>query len=137
MIIREFTMADYDRVWQLWQTRGVRLGLAGSREDVERGLGHDRDLFLVAGEGNGIVGVVRGAWDGKRGWIYDQAVDPRFRRMGIGSQLVRELEARLRERGAKEIGLLVEQENLEAVDFYEGCGFEQDDTQLLMVKTIP
>ncbi len=136
MVIREFTLEDYDNVCYIWQTQGIMLGPSESREEIERRLKHDPDLFLVAGQGKGIVGVVMGAWDGKRGWIYNQAGDLRFRRMGIGSQLEQEIENRLRGRGAKEIALLVDTGNLEGVDFYERCGFKQEGNQLLMVKTI-
>lgn len=137
MKIREFTMKDYDRVWQLWRLCRIPPVGSDSPERTAEKLERDPDLFLVAEMNQAIMGVVMGSWDGRLGWIYNHAVDPRCRRLGIGSQLMKEIERRLQAKGATQINLLVEKTNLEAEDFYESIGFSVDDSYSLMIKQLP
>src|SRR3972149_2180044 len=88
---RSFTMADFDRVWQLWHICRLPVGSRERREEIERKLERDPDLFLVAEMNQAIMATVMGAWDGRNGWVYNHAVDPRIRRMGVGSRLGKEL----------------------------------------------
>ncbi|MBI4301171.1 MAG: GNAT family N-acetyltransferase [Chloroflexi bacterium] len=136
MKIRSFTMEDYEQVWELWEACKLSLGPSDSRTEIEKKLKRDPDLFLVVEENRAILGVAIGSWDGRVGSIYNHAVEPRCRRTGIGSGLMRELEHRLMEKGARRINLLVGKNNLEAQDFYEAGGFRFDDTQLLMTKEL-
>lgn len=63
-------------------------------------LARDRDLFLVARDGDGcIVGTVVGGWDGRRAYVYHLAVTPERRREGIANALMDELEERFRAGG--------------------------------------
>jgi len=73
-----------------------------------------------------LAGVVIGAWDGRRGWLHHLAVDPGFRRRGIGSALVREVETRLRARGCLKVNLLVFADNSEARAFYRRLGYDEN-----------
>jgi ribosomal protein S18 acetylase RimI-like enzyme len=82
-----------------------------------------RDLFLVAEAGGAVVGTVMGGYDGHRGWIYAVAVAPEHRRRGIGSALLRRIEALLKERGCLNVNLQVLASNPGAVAFYETLGF--------------
>ena len=84
------------------------------------------DLFYVAILEGALVGTVMGGYDGHRGWIYSVAVDPGFRRRGIGSALLRHLETVLRERGCLKLNLQVRTSNLGVVAFYESLGFATD-----------
>lgn len=136
MIVREFAMSDFARVWQLWQACHIDLGPNDTPERLAIKLERDPDLFLVAEEGEAILGTVVGTWDGRVGWVYNHAVEPRCRRSGIGSTLAKEVEQRLKSKGATEICLLVAQNNLNAQDFYEAQGFREDSTQVVMVKPL-
>jgi ribosomal protein S18 acetylase RimI-like enzyme len=86
---------------------------------VERG----PELFLVAEEGGCIVGAVIGGWDGRRGYIYHLAVLPARRGQGIATELMAEIESRLRARGAIKVNLHVEPRNRGVVEFYERRGY--------------
>ena len=136
MRIRHFTMEDYPRVRTLWQVCHLLLGEHDSREQIERKLERDPDLFLVAEENQAILGVVMGTWDGRCGWVWSQAVDPVCRRTGIGRRLMDELERRLREKGALEIMLFVDRDSLEAQDFYEASGFGFRRQSVVMAKSL-
>ena len=136
MRIRPFTMADFDRVWQLWHICRLPVGSRERREEIERKLERDPDLFLVAEMNQAIMGTVMGAWDGRNGWVYNHAVDPRLRRMGVGSRLIKELEGRLREKGAREINLVVGRSNFDAQIVYQETGFHVREEEIIMTKVL-
>ena len=67
MHIREFLLSDYDDVAALWKASGLILRPGDEFEGIKLKLERDPDLFLVAEDGREVVGVVMGAWDGRRG----------------------------------------------------------------------
>jgi ribosomal protein S18 acetylase RimI-like enzyme len=85
------------------------------------------ELLLVALDGDRTVGAVMAGFDGTRGWIHHLAVDPRDRRRGIGSELVRAAEGGLRKLGCPKVNLQVRAENAGVVTFYEGLGFRVEE----------
>lgn len=124
--IREFCFpADYEAVFQLWASieRGVRTGRSDLPAEIEKKLGRDPDLFLVAEAQGVIVGSVIGGFDGRRGLIYHLAVHAAYRGRGIGSGLMDEVEARLRARGCLKSYLLVTDDNPEAEMYYQRRGW--------------
>jgi ribosomal protein S18 acetylase RimI-like enzyme len=95
-----------------------------------------RDLFLVAADGDAIVGAVLAGWDGHRGWLYRLAVDPMHRRRGVGKALVADAEARLAALGCPKLNLQVESENRDVVAFYERLGFAVE-ARISLGKRLP
>lgn len=88
---------------------------------------YDPELFLVAVDGGRLVGTVMGGYDGHRGWIYSLAVDENERHRRIGTELMAEVERRLRERGCLKINLQVMPDNEGVVQFYRELGFSVED----------
>ena len=88
---------------------------------------YDRELFLVAVDGDRLVGTVMGGYDGHRGWIYSLAVDSNERHRGIGTELMAEAERRLKERGCLKVNLQVMPDNEGVVQFYRELGFSVED----------
>jgi ribosomal protein S18 acetylase RimI-like enzyme len=74
-----------------------------------------------------IAGAVMAGYDGVRGWIYHLAVAPELRRRGLGAQLVRAAEERLRALGCPKVDLQVRASNREVVAFYRRLGYEVED----------
>jgi ribosomal protein S18 acetylase RimI-like enzyme len=64
-----------------------------------------------------------GGWDGRRGWIYHVATAPGERRTGLATQLVREVEERLRARGCPKVNVIVRDENEGGAAFWEALGY--------------
>jgi len=124
--VRQFTLHDYDRVLALWRRAGPGLTIRPSDrcEELAKKLERDPDLFLVAESNDLLIGVVMGAWDGRRGWLHHLAVDPAFRRLGVGKALVSMVEERLRLKGCLKVNLLVFRDNEGARRFYESLGYE-------------
>jgi ribosomal protein S18 acetylase RimI-like enzyme len=127
MEIRLYADADESSVLALW---GTALADSAPHNDpvvaLRRKLAVGRDLFYVAVLDEIVIGTVLGGYDGHRGWIYSVAVDANHRRRGIGSALLRHLEAELRRRGCLKANLQVRTRNLEVVAFYESLGFATD-----------
>jgi ribosomal protein S18 acetylase RimI-like enzyme len=124
--IRDFIFPeDYPKVYSLWQNSGsgVQIRKSDEPEEIRKKLEHDPDLFLVAEQGNQIIGAVLGGFDGRRGMMYHLAVAEQERRKGLATALVSELERRLRAKGCIRYYLLVTPDNHEAMCFYETSGW--------------
>lgn len=94
---------------------------------LEMKLRLDPDLLLVAVMDDNIVGSVMGGYDGHRCWVYSVAVAASLRRRGIASALLREIEAKLRERGCMKVNLQIVSSNAEVVALYESLGFRVEE----------
>jgi ribosomal protein S18 acetylase RimI-like enzyme len=116
---------DYSAVVKLWEIAGpgIHLGRSDTPDEIEKKLSRDPDLFLVAEHNGKIIGSVIGGYDGRRGMMYHLAVDADYRRLGVGENLVKELESRLKSKGCVRYYLLVTKDNRQAIDFYEKRGF--------------
>jgi len=132
MRIREFKLKDYDEAAKLWKESGLIIRPGDELEGIKLKLERDPDLFLIAEEGGIILGVVMGAWDGRRGWINHLAVTPSQQRRGIGTALIRELEKRLARKGAKKVNAQIYQWNQKSIEFFKALGYEVH-TDLIMV----
>jgi ribosomal protein S18 acetylase RimI-like enzyme len=131
--IREFRYpADYASAIDLWESSGagIRVGASDAPEEIEKKLQRDPDLFLVAEAAGEMIGTVIGGFDGRRGTVYHLAVAPAYRRRGVASQLMQELETRLRGRGCIRAYLVVRPDNLDAMKYYESIGWGQLDDYL-------
>ena len=137
--IREFCFpADYEPVFALWGSveKGVHIGRSDTPAEIERKLTRDPDLFLVAEADGAIIGSVIGGYDGRRGLVYHLAVASKFRGRGVGSQLMDELETRLRAKGCLKCYLLVTTDNPEAESYYQQRGWEHMDSVRLYGKEL-
>ena len=90
MIIRLMALSDYEQVYQLWLScAGMGLNnLDDSREGIERFLKRNPETCFVAEKDEKIIGVIIAGNDGRRGYIYHTAVNPDYRKQGIGKKLV-------------------------------------------------
>jgi ribosomal protein S18 acetylase RimI-like enzyme len=138
--IREFQHpADYTSVIHVWESMetGVHVGRSDSPEEIEKKLERDPDLFLVAESNGEIVGTVIGGYDGRRGMIYHLAVLSKFRRHGLASQLMEEIEKRLQAKGCVKCYLLAYADNVDAIRFYKRHNWHHMDTTIIFGKEFP
>ena len=120
--LREFQYpADYAAARQLWEHAGAGIHIRRSDEpdEIQKKLLRDPDLFLVAEDQGRLIGTVIGGFDGRRGMIYHLAVEAAYREQGIGSLLMDEVERRLKAKGCLRSYLLVAEDNVQAMHFYE------------------
>ncbi|MHC1784810.1 MAG: GNAT family acetyltransferase [Anaerolineaceae bacterium] len=126
-VITEFSFdRDVADVIDLWKGagNGIQLRESDRPEEIRKKILRDPDLFLLARNGEAIIGAVMGGFDGRRGFIYHLAVAERHRHKGIARLLMDELEFRLKAKGCLKVNLLVTQGNKTAMAFYEGLGYE-------------
>ena len=128
MKIRAFHESDESSVVDLWTEV---FGYSAAHNDplrvIRRKLAVQRELFFVAQDDDRIVGTVMGGYDGHRGWIYSLAVDPRFRRRGIGRALMAHVEQALAGLGCEKVNLQVFASNASSAAFYLKLGYAVEE----------
>ena len=125
--IREAQPADFDVIIEMWEKIDRHTELPDRHAFLLQFHEFSPDLFLVAEAGGRIVGTVIGGWDGWRGHIARLAADPGLRRKGIARQLVDEIEARLKAKGARRIYALVDRRSPPAIPFWEAVGYRPNE----------
>ena len=126
--IRAFALRDTESVIALWQATGVTRSWNNPHLDIQRKLTVQPELFLVAADGDDVVGTVMAGYDGHRGWLYYLASDPARRGQGIGRALVTTAESLLLEMGCPKVQLMVRPGNDEVLGFYASLGYERFGT---------
>jgi ribosomal protein S18 acetylase RimI-like enzyme len=120
-VIRTLLPADREAVREVWRVCGSD---ALPDDEWYVVLANAPELLLVADEpGTGVVGVVVGTTDARRGWVHRLAVLPAHRRGGLATALVVELERRFAARGLTRVNLLVLPANDAALRFWARRGY--------------
>jgi ribosomal protein S18 acetylase RimI-like enzyme len=125
--IRIVTIADYDAIFELWnsteQSRRALNPVDDSREGIDRYLKRNPTTCFAAVMDSKIVGVILSGHDGRRGIIHHLCVHPDCRRMGIASHLVSMAEEALKKEGILKVFGLVFKDNDVANMFWETQGY--------------
>jgi len=126
--IRGASPADYEAIRRLWLECDLpfRPGIRDAEEGFCRQLERFGDLYLVAHDGNAIVGVILGTHDVRKGWINRLAVSPCYRRRGIAEALIRSCETALRGHGIEIVAALIEESNGVSCKLFEKMGYLDD-----------
>lgn len=98
-------------------------------KDLARSLDAPDDLLMLAELAGQPVGTLRLTRDGDHGRIYGFAVDPAFQGRGIGRAALRRACQKLRQDGAKVVGLEVAVDNERALGLYTSVGFSEETTE--------
>ena len=125
--IREARSEDIDAILYLWRSIDRHTGLADRPEYLQAFLAFSPDLFLVAEADGRVIGTVLGGWDGWRANIARLSTDAGYRRRGVADALVREIERRLRAKGARRIYALVDRRSPPAMPFWEAAGYHPNE----------
>jgi ribosomal protein S18 acetylase RimI-like enzyme len=136
-LIRTGLVIDVAAVLELWRRADASPSTTESAEDVRGMLERDPDALLVATADGEIVGSLIVGWDGWRGTFYRLAVDPRRRREGLATALVRVGEERLRALGAHRLNAIVESDHPDAMAFWAAAGYELQTNRSRFVKNLP
>ena len=124
--IRACRVEDVEAVLALWRRADAVPRPTDDLDGLVLRLERDRELFLLAWDGERLVGSLMGGWDGWRGQMYRLAVDPDYRRRGVARRLVEAVEDRLRELGARRVTSLVFRDEEGAADFWRSVGYTPD-----------
>lgn len=129
--IGDLTEAEIEAAVALWEEAGLIRPWNDPRADIRLALAGPTSTVLVSRAGVRLAATVMVGWDGHRGWIYYLAVARDFRRLGVGTRMVKAAEEWLRARGAPKLQLLVRAENAAVLGFYESLGYRRSDAIML------
>ena len=122
----------------LWERAGAIPSPTDTLEELQRLVQTHGDGFLVAIQGNTVVGSVIAGWDGWRGNIYRLAVAPEARRRRLAQRLVREAALVMRAKGGRRLSALVERHEAQAVgvwNYLAEDGWSRDERMTRYIKT--
>jgi ribosomal protein S18 acetylase RimI-like enzyme len=125
--IRQYSREDEDAVIKLWESCNLTRPWNNPRLDIERKLTVNPELLLVGSIGDRIIATVMGGYEGHRGWINYLAVDPVYRKLGFGKQMMNTVEERLLALGCPKINLQIRTDNFAAAGFYHKIGYKTDE----------
>jgi ribosomal protein S18 acetylase RimI-like enzyme len=131
MEIRSATPADRDTVIGLWEACDLTRPWNDPVADFERALAGPTSTVLVADADDGIVASAMVGDDGHRGWVYYLAVRPDLQGAGRGRAMMAACEAWLLARGCPKVELMVRDENVRVLEFYERLGYRRDAVLVL------
>ncbi len=133
IIIREMTMDDYEKVYELWtgiQGFGIR-SIDDSREGVERFLRRNPTTSVVAEQNGRIVGSIMCGHDGRTACFYHVCVEKSYRKHGVGYQMVRYAVQALRDEGISKVTLIAFKRNEIGNAFWRSLGWtEREDVNV-------
>lgn len=113
-IVKEFRLKDLECLEQLLERPQV--GIFVAETDSGEFAGH---VMGYNGEMDGVTGEIQG-------WVFDLAVEDKFRKKGIGEKLMKRFFEFSKAAGMKYVGLLVTTNNLPAITLYEKMGFIEE-----------
>lgn len=140
--IRRAKMNDARELARLAAELGYPADGAEMEQRLARILSSPSDCLVVAGNPEGgLAGWAHGFLSqliesGYRLEIGGLIVDGRWRRLGLGTRLVRELESWAVEHGAQEISVRCQEKRLESHRFYERLAFRHVKTQKVFRKSL-
>lgn len=122
---RAFVAADYEAALALWKRcPGVGLSSADERGPILAFLEKNAGLSFTAWAGESLVGTSLCGSDGRRGYLYHVAVDPEFRRKGIGVSLSSASLEALAATGIRKCHLFVIADNENGAAFWRASGWK-------------
>lgn len=94
-----------------------------SRQSVESELANENSVFIVAVEGEKVIGYIGMSVVIDEGYIFNVAVNADFRRKGVGTALINELVTYGKKNDLCFITLEVRESNQGAISLYSDFGF--------------
>lgn len=135
--LHEMLPADYDAALALWQRcAGMGLSDADERIPLNHFLERNPGLNFVALDGESVIGTVLCGSDGRRGYLYHLAIDPLYRRRGIGTELVSAVFNALHSIDIHKCHIMVYATNDTGLAFWEQDGWVRRPEIVLMSKNV-
>lgn len=78
-------------------------------------------------EGERLIAVALATHDSRKGWINRLAVEPAYRRRGLGMQLIRLCEEHFRSQGVEVWAALIEDWNAASLALFRKAGYDLSD----------
>ena len=137
MKLRLMTFQDFDSMYSLWKEAGLLVADYETEKELTfMMIKLNPKTNFVVSEEEKIIGTVLGVFNGRRGWVYHLAVQPKFQKQGLGSQLLKKAEEALKKIGAERVLLGVTKSNLKVLPFYEKFGYQEATDAIYLGKNI-
>ena len=136
LTIRNARKTDVPHVLQLWKKFGEYHGWLDTPKALAWRIEKQGDLLLLAEAEGEIVGSVMGSYDGRFAFVARLVVAPGYRKKGIATKLMQELETRLRDKGASQVSLLIEDNNDPAISLYKKMNYKLQEDVSYMRKRL-
>lgn len=135
--ISEMTSTDYDEALALWhRCPGMGLSDADEKAPLISFLERNPGLSCIARDGTLLVGTCLCGSDGRRGYLYHLAVDPGYRRRGLGSDLVAHVFNKLHDLDIHKCHIMVYGTNEAGLAFWKQEGWVTRPEIVLMSKNV-
>jgi ribosomal protein S18 acetylase RimI-like enzyme len=137
--VREMIIEDYPEIIDIWKTTpGISIDEEDSEEKMIVFLKRNPGLSFVAIISGKIIGTIKGAQDGRRGYISHLAVIPKYRTCGISKALIEQTMQGLTKQGISKCNLYVLDSNPNALSFWQHNGWNilEYDFRMLQKKII-
>jgi N-acetylglutamate synthase len=118
---KDFTAAE-----ALWSfTKGVVLREDDNPESFNRFLDRNPNCCYGAWQGTELlVGAILAGHDGRRGYLYHLTIKPKYRRQGIGRELVIKSTTAMHAQGIRKFHAYVKRRNVTASSFWKNLGWD-------------
>jgi len=137
MKVRTFELSDTQQVVDLWQRCELTRPWNDPVLDIQRKLAMADSLFLAGVEGDVVIAVLMGGYDGHRGWMNYLCVSPDHQRKGHAAEMIQCLEDKLLALNCPKINLQIRTDNIGVQNFYKTLGYTRDDVVSMGKRLIP
>lgn len=137
-IIETIKESHFSQVLALWKkTAGLGLDdICDSVPGLNKFLRRNPNGGFVALDKDSVVGAVLCSNDGRRGFLYHLAVDDKYRKKGIGRDLVQNCIVMLKKEGIHKCSIFLFKSNSSGRAFWKQCGWnERDDLSIMQHMT--
>jgi GNAT superfamily N-acetyltransferase len=126
----------YEAIIRVWEKARLPYRPKGrdSQEELTAQMVLDPEMFLGCFIEDGLVGVIIGSYDQRKGWINRLAVVPEHQGKGIAKALVKRIEEILQKKGFRIIATLVEDESPESMELFTKSGYRKHDNLHYLTK---
>lgn len=121
----EYKLMTAEHIEQVAQLEKLCFSSPWSENSIRGELTNPLSLWVVATEGEKLAGYAGSQTVLGEADMMNLAVEPAFRRQGIGRELVTNLVARLKEKGTYCLTLEVRASNVQAIGLYQQLMFEE------------
>ena len=135
--ILSFRQEDEAPLIKLWERCELVVAWNDPSKDISRKVQLDPEGLLLGRHDNSLLASVMAGYEGHRGWINYLAVDPEFRRKGLGRTMMKAAETYLEKFECPKINLQIRAQNDQVIEFYKSIGFLQEDVVNMGKRLIP
>ena len=126
---------DFPEMIGLWKSLpGIGLSSADERENLVGFIKKNPRTCFVLKTDNEIVGTILGGNDGRRGYIYHLAIEPKYQKSGYGKTLVEAVLEGFRAAGIQKSHIFVIADNRKGIEFWQHIGWTLRNDVLIMSK---